>query len=188
MLPEQATSGTKSEREQMINNYKSGNNKRTDNSRLKFETVDNKNGYLKVDALDGRWEMCYWNLPDEKLVAVYQEACGPSCYVEHFDFFKLTGGKLVLQNIDSIIPGYSSLQKDFYKKNATDVEKERKEKDVYVTVLFRIPTTGKDILAVLDIEENINNKPMSAFSKGNRMVLKWSNGKFAKDKIFTVKN
>ena len=60
-----------------------------------------------------------------------------------------------------------------------------REKDIIATLLFKMPRKGKDIVALFGNEDS--KETYSKFSKGDRMLLKWDNGKFVKGKIFWSK-
>ncbi|MFZ6014424.1 MAG: hypothetical protein ACOYXT_29060 [Bacteroidota bacterium] len=185
MLPDGAAMGDKTVRAQMIKDHKAGV---SDLNKVpyRFETVDEKNGFLSITgAFEGSWEMCYWNLGGDKLIAVYEQSCGPVCGVEKFNFYLLKGEKLTPQNTEVIIPGYKTIYNDFLLRNAEQTKKELEASDITATLLFKIPRQGKNILALFGNEDS--DETYAKYSKGNRMVLKWANGKFVKDKIYWEK-
>jgi hypothetical protein len=183
MLPEKVGLGDRSTRELMIKNYHAGDKSLQGNINYRFDTVDERNGFLSVTgAMEGQWEMCYWNTQRNKLIAIYFQGCGPVCYIEEFKFFILQDNKLFEQKIENIIPGYKSIYNDFFIDYSENTKKELREKDIIATLLFKIPRKGKDIIAFFGNEDS--KETYSKFSKGDRMLLKWDNGKFIKDKIF----
>lgn len=183
MLPNKVGLGDQPTRELMIKNYRAGNKSLEGNLNYRFDTVDERNGFLSVTgAMEGQWEMCYWNIESEKLIAIYFQGCGPVCYIEEFKFFILQDNKLLEQKTEDIIPGYATLYDDFFINYSENTTKELKEKDIIATLLFKIPRKGKDIIALFGNEDS--KETYSKFSKGDRMILKWDNGKFRKDKIY----
>lgn len=183
MLPNKVGLGDQPTRELMIKNYRAGNKSLEGNLNYRFDTVDERNGFLSVTgAMEGQWEMCYWNIENEKLIAIYFQGCGPVCYIEEFKFFILQDNKLLEQKTEDIIPGYATLYDDFFINYSENTTKELKEKDIIATLLFKIPRKGKDIIALFGNEDS--KETYSKFSKGDRMILKWDNGKFRKDKIY----
>lgn len=186
MLPDKVGLGDRAERQQMIRNHQMGNKKLGDKLYYRFDIVDEKNGFLSVTGgFEGIWEMCYWNLKDRKLIAVYFQGCGPVCYIEEFKFFTLQNGKMQPQDIEEIIPGYKTIYEDFFINYSENRKKELSDKHIIATLLFRIPRKGKDIIALFGNEDS--KETYSKFSKGDRMLLKWHNGKFTKDKIYWSK-
>lgn len=187
MLPN-AGLGDAREREQMIENYKKGNTSLKD-VHYRFDIVDEANGFLSVTgAMEGKWEMCYWNLPDNKrLIAVYFQGCGPVCYIEEFQFFHFDGNKKTFTPVDReiIIPGYKSIYDNFLLKDLTETRAQLKKDDVIATLLFRIPRKGKEIIAMFGNEESAG--VYAKYAKGNRMTLTWDNGTFKKGKIYWEK-
>lgn len=183
MIPNQVALGDRYARESMIENYQAADKTLTKNTNYRLDKVDEKNGFMSVTGnMEGEWEMCYWNLVNKKLIAVYFQECGPVCHVGEFKFFIFQDNQLYEQDIEKIIPGYTSIYKDFFKNYTDQIEKELEEKDVTVTLLFEIPRKGKDIIAVLGNEDSRDS--YSELVKGDRMLLKWENGKFTKDKIY----
>lgn len=186
MLPDKVALGDRVTREQMVKNHQTGNKKLGDNLHYRFDIVDEKNGFLNVTGLfEGIWEMCYWNLGNKKLIAVYYQGCGPVCYIEEFKFFTLQNGKIQPQDIENVIPGYNTIYEDFFVDYSDNRKKELRDKDIIATLLFKIPRKGKDIIVLFGNEDS--KETYSKFSKGDRMLLKWDNGKFTKDKIFWSK-
>ena len=183
MLPDKVGLGDGTKRELMIKKYKAGDKTLGNNLHYRFDKVDEKNGFLSVTGImEGHWEMCYWNTDGKKLIAVYFQGCGPVCYIEEFKFFLFQDNKLYEQDIENIIPGYQTIYSDFFINYSENIKKELNEKDITATLLFKIPREGKDIIALFGNEDSKEN--YSTFSKGDRMILKWDNGKFIKGKIF----
>lgn len=181
-LPDKVAIGTASERKQMINNFKNGN-KSMDKIHSRFDIADEKNGFLSVTGLfEGLWEMCYWNLSGEKLVAVYFQGCGGVSYIERFDFYSYQKGKLSMVDIETVIPDYKSIYKDFYIEYSEKLKTELENKDIIATLLFKLPRKGKDILVLFGNEDS--NETYRKYFKGDRMTLKWINGKFVKGNIY----
>jgi len=183
-LPERVALGDMRTREQMIQNYKDGNKTLGGEIIYRFDIVDEKNGFLSVTgAFEGIWEMCYWNLGDsKKLVAVYDQGCGPVCYIEGFRFYHFQDGKMVEQQKELIIQDYDTIYEDFFITYSENFKKELKKQDILATLLFKLPRTGKDIVAFFGNEDS--KETYAKFSKGDRMLLKWDNGRFIRDKIY----
>jgi hypothetical protein len=139
-------------RDKMINNHKA--NKSTQDVHYRFNIADEKNGFLPVTgAFEGHWEMSYWNLPDsKKLVAVYQEGCGPLCALEIFKFFYYENGKIQSADIQSVIPGYKTIYEDFFIQDPKASKLKLEDQDIITTLLFQLPRKGKTITAIFDIE------------------------------------
>lgn len=150
-----------------------------------FSNVDIKNGYLRlVGGMEGFLEMCYWNLRSgQKLIAVYQEGCGPVCYVEEFDFYIYDGKKYTPLNFKNVIPDIrQNFFKDNYINNHTKMEKE----GIIASLLFELPRKGKNIIAKWGNEDS-----KETYQKyniiGDRMNLIWKDGRFEKGDIFWSK-
>jgi hypothetical protein len=145
-----------------------------------FEIVDVKNGYLKIiGGIDGFMEMCYWELSNgKKMLAIYQEGCGPVCEVVRFDFFETDGKTFKKLNTKTIIPNTG---KDFYKTDSKIAEKKMSEEDLIATTLYRLPRTGKNIMVSWGNEGDID--AYKKYGKGNKMALVWKNGKFEKSGV-----
>jgi hypothetical protein len=173
--------GNVKSREQMIQNFKNG--KGTGDLYVGFDVVDEKNGFLNITgAFEGIWEMCYWNMANNiKLVAVYQQECGPVCAINVFKFYRYENDKLVEEQIHNVIPEYEDIYDAFFIDGDTS-KKKLDDQDIIATLLFRLPRKGKDIIAMFGNEESKDT--YSKFAKGDAMLLKWDNGKFKKDKIY----
>ena len=181
-LPDKdALLGNVKSREQMIQNFKNG--KGTGDLYVGFDVVDEKNGFLNITgAFEGIWEMCYWNMANNiKLVAVYQQECGPVCAINVFKFYRYENDKLVEEQIHHVIPEYEDIYDAFFIDGDTS-KKKLDDQDIIATLLFRLPRKGKDIIAMFGNEESKDT--YSKFAKGDAMLLKWDNGKFKKDKIY----
>lgn len=57
-----------------------------------------------------------------------------------------------------------------------------KEKDILATLLFELPKKGKDIMAKWGNEDK--QSVYKTYGIGDRMLLKWNDGKFEKSKIY----
>jgi hypothetical protein len=145
-----------------------------------FEIVDVKNGYLKIiGGIDGFMEMCYWELSNgKKMLAIYQEGCGPVCEVVRFDFFETDGKTFKKLNTKTIIP---NTDKDFYKTDVATTDKKMEKEDVIATTLYRLPRNGKNISVLWGNEGDVAT--YKKYGKGNRMSLIWKNGKFEKSTV-----
>ena len=171
-------------RETSIKNYKSSIKSR-DLVSYHLDTVDERNNYLKMSRFTaGTLEMRSWNLGTKQLVAVYEQVCDPICGITQFNFFVVNGKSIEKQNIEDIIPGYATIYDDFViKDNMTKELMEKfKRNEIIAYLLFRLPRTGNDITVLFGNEDT--NETYTKFSKGNRMLLKWTNGTFVKDKIY----
>jgi hypothetical protein len=146
-----------------------------------LDVVDVKNGYLHlIGAFEGHIQMCYWNMKDgTKLIAVYQEGCGPACYVERFDFYSYDGTRYTALNKASIIPVVFN---DFLKIPTAATVADMEQKDVNATLLFDLPRTGKIITAKWGNQGT--REVYDAFAKGDRMELTWADGHFEKGRIY----
>lgn len=177
MLPDQDGLVDQRTRKRMVSNYESGRTEPFDSLHYRLKVVDKANGFLEVNgAMEGVWQMCYWNLGDKKLVAVYAEGCGPLCDVETFKFFALENGKLKEQEIETIIPGYGSIYKNFCIAYTADLGNTLKKEDVLVTMLFELPRKGKNI--VVKFGNADSRRTYEKYFKGDRMTLTWNNGTF----------
>ncbi len=149
--------------------------------RYAFEMVDIKNGYLKITGkMEGHIQMCYWNMTNgDKLIAIYQEGCGPVCYIEHFYFYEYNGEDFKSIDWHTIIP---DIYNDFFRGDINFQLEEMKNKDVLATLLFELPRTGKNIIAKWGNEDfqDIYKK----YGLGDRMILIWDDGKFMKGEIY----
>ena len=146
-----------------------------------FEVVDIKNGFLKViGAMEGHLQMCYWNLKNgNKLIAIYQEGCGPECYVERFDFYNYDGKTFTVLPYDKIIP---DIYDDFFKTDKAKALVDMDTRDISASLLFDLPQSGKNIVAKWGNTED--KETYQEFAKGDRMVLIWEDGTFKKSKIY----
>ncbi len=185
MLPEKVGPVDKLTRELMINNYKIGNKNIDTTTSYRFDKVDEDNGFLGITKGDinnedeAAWsDMCYWNLKKKKLIAISFVECDPACDMIQFKFFILKNNKLYEQSIDDIIPGYNTIYDDFIKDEKTR-DRISKMDISNAGILFDLPREGKDIIV-----SYYSDADTPEFIKGNRMLLKWQNGKFIKDKIF----
>ncbi|MCK9613087.1 MAG: hypothetical protein PHR81_02490 [Bacteroidales bacterium] len=156
-----------------------------------FEMVDVSNGYLKmVGAMEGHLKMCYWNLKNGyKMISVYQEGCDPECEVAGFDFYIFDGDMYKNVPYEEIIP---DIYNDFFLTDTNSsrtvqvIKAEMGKKNISATLLFDLPQKGKDIIAKWGNSED--NQVYKEFAVGNRMLLKWNDGKFEKAKYFGVNN
>ncbi|PKP18159.1 MAG: hypothetical protein CVU05_14180 [Bacteroidetes bacterium HGW-Bacteroidetes-21] len=153
-LPDSSVLGiSKAEREKIIKyslDNKNAENAYEDirnyNLQYALEIIDIKNGYLKlVGAIEGKWDMCYWNLGNgAKLVVAYEEGCGPVCIVEQFDFYRFENNLFTPLSTNTIIP---EIYNDFFVGNVEQQKKLLDKNDITATLLFEIPRTGKNIVA-----------------------------------------
>lgn len=148
--------------------------------------LDIPNGYLKLmGAFEGHLQMCYWNIKNgNKLIAVYQEGCGPVCYVENFEFYIYNGKTYQPVAIKSILPDY---EQDFIKGNFYKTKQKMEKDDVIASYLFDLPRKGKNIVVKYG-NENSNEVYKRYGIVGNRMILVWDDGKFKKGKMYWVGN
>jgi len=169
---------SKAERKLILDIHKAPERKAQTDHGYAIEILDVKNGYLRLGgAIEGRLEMCYWKLGDGKsLVAVYQEGCGPLCYVERFDFFVCDGRSYAARNTGDVLP---DLSRAFLKKPASRSLKELERRDLPANVLFRLPRRGKNIIAVFGAK-----RELAGAAVGNRLTLEWRGGTFAKGAVY----
>ncbi|MBK7093967.1 MAG: DUF3256 family protein [Saprospiraceae bacterium] len=178
---------TKDYRLKIVKNHKPGKTSPDKSTDLEqgiyyfFEILDLKNGYLKLSgAMEGHIQMCYWNMEDKsKLIAVYQEGCGPGCYVEKFDFYRYKNKVFTPLDFKKIIP---DVYNDFIKGDKKTIEQLMEKDDIAASLLFDLPRNGKNITAKWG-----NLEPDSKYrkyAKGNRMVLQWNNGTFRRGEVF----
>jgi len=146
-----------------------------------FDVVDIKNGFLKViGAMEGHLQMCYWNLKNgNKLIAVYQEGCGPECYVERFDFYNYDGKTFTVRPYEKTVP---EIYDDFFKADKAKALTDMETLDISASLLFELPRTGKNIIAKWGNTED--KEIYKEYAKGNRMVLLWDDGTFKKSDIY----
>jgi len=147
-----------------------------------FSVVDLKNGYLKlVGNYDSHLQMCYWNFKNgNKLIAVYQESCGPVCYVERFDFFLYNKKNYTPVSYNSVIP---DIEPSFFKGNYTANKKKMSKDDVIAEMLFDLPRNGKNIVAKWGNEDLPEIYKKYGFI-GDRMNLVWNDGKFTIGQVY----
>jgi hypothetical protein len=179
MLPDSSALGLSSnKRKEMIKDFVA-KTEPTD-ALYRFDVLDVKNGFLKVTgAIEGHFEMCYWNRSDgSKLIAVYQEGCGPVCIVEQFEFYTLRNGKLMPENFSKIIP---DVYDDFFLGNAKEQKKKLEHADIIITLLYRLPQSGKNIIARWGNEET--DDVYRKWAKGTYMELLWNDGVFTKSEV-----
>lgn len=189
MLPDSSVVGlSKEERKEIVEVSK--DNKNNDDAMqdislkgvlYSFDILDIKNGYLRmIGAMEGHLQMCYWNLKNgNKLIAAYQEACGPECDVESFDFYNYDGKTFTILPLETIIP---DIYDDFFKINKTKALIDMEKTDVSATLLFELPQNGKNIVAKWGNTDS--KETYEEYAKGNRMILIWNDGKFDKSKIY----
>lgn len=187
MIPNSFLNLTKEKRKE-ISKYSLNNRNNEDISKdlstynIKYAFVaDIKNGYLWLEgAFDGHLEMCYWNISNgNKLIAVYIQGCAPVCSVYLFDFYLYNGKNIQKLNSDDIIP---DIYNDFFGKNIEKKQQNMKKKDILATLLFELPKKGKDIMAKWGNEDK--QSVYKTYGIGDRMLLKWNDGKFEKSKIY----
>ncbi len=147
-----------------------------------FSAYDPKNGYLKlIGAFEGHLQMCYWNLKNgTKLIAVYQEACGPACYVEQFDFYIYNGKDYKAVPSKKVIP---EIIPDFFKNNSEENLKKMTNDDVIAGLLFELPRSGKNIIAKWGNEDSPETYKKYGVI-GDRMKLQWNDGTFLKGPVY----
>lgn len=186
MLPEKVGPVDKLTRELMIKSYKAGNKSLDTGTSYHFDKVDESNAFLSITKApllengEEEWsDICYWNLKNKKLIAVSFVGCYPACYMIQFKFFILKNNKLYEQDIEDIILGYNTIYDDFIKDEKAR-DRISKMDISNGGVIFDLPREGKDII----VSYYSDGAYTSEFIKGNRMLLKWQNGKFIKDKIF----
>jgi len=146
-----------------------------------FEVADIKNGFLKLaGAMEGSLQLCYWKLDNgDKMIAVYQEGCGPECYVERFDFYTYDGKTFSILPYEKVIP---DIYHDFFKKDIAAALSDMEMLAISASLLFELPREGKNILAKWgNSEEKVTYEE---FARGDRMVLIWNNGRFEKGKLY----
>jgi len=153
---------------------------RENNIGYAFETVDIRNGFIKlIGEFEGHIQMCYWNMKSgEKLVAIYQEGCGPVCYIEKLDFYKYDGKTFKAVASNKIIP---DVYDDFFKGDISLQKKEMKKHDISATLLFDLPRKGLNMIAKWGNTES--KEVYGKYAKGNRMSLIWNDGVFKKGNI-----
>ncbi len=150
-----------------------------------FSIMDIKNGYLELTGMmEGRMQFCYWNKADgTKLIAAYEEGCGPVCGVVSFDFYVYDGKKLTPVKRSDIIP---DIYDDFFTGDPEKQKAEIEKEDVFATLLYELPRTGKNITAKFGNEES--QAYYKKYAKGDRMELIWNDGTFKKGKFYWVEN
>lgn len=187
-LPDSSVLNLKKEyRKKLIRNYNISKDDKENKSVIdeeifyKIEVLDIKNGFLKVGgAIEGHIDICYWNLQDKsKMIAVYQEGCGPGCFVEKFDFYNYKNKIFTPLNYKKVIPITFD---DFLSGDIKTVTREMEEADIAASLLYDLPQKGKNIIAKWGNIEPDNK--YRKYAKGNRMVLQWNNGTFKKGVAF----
>jgi hypothetical protein len=154
---------------------------RENNIGYSFEVADIKNGFIKlIGSFEGQIQMCYWNMKNgEKLIAIYQEGCGPVCYIERFDFYKYNGKVFKAVASNKIIP---EMYNDFFQGDVSLQKKEMEKHEISATLLFDLPRKGLNITAKWGNAEA--KEVYEKYAKGNRMTLIWNDGVFKKGNIF----
>jgi hypothetical protein len=187
-LPDSSVLNLKKEyREKLVRNYNISKDDKENESVIdeeifyKIEVLDIKNGFLKVGgAIEGHIDICYWNLQDKsKMIAVYQEGCGPGCFVEKFDFYNYKNKIFTPLNYKKVIP---ITFEDFLSGDIKTVTREMEKADIAASLLYDLPQKGKNIIAKWGNIEPDNK--YRKYAKGNRMVLQWNNGTFKKGVAF----
>jgi len=151
------------------------------NTNYAFEIVDIKNGFIRlIGNFEGHIQMCYWKLTNgNSLIGIYQEGCGPVCYIVQFDFYEFKNGKYYPLESKDIIP---DVLHDFYKGDYQEQISKMEREDIMATLLFELPRTGKNLTAKWGNEGS--KETYENYSKGNRMILNWNDGKFKKGDIY----
>ncbi|HTN68351.1 MAG TPA: hypothetical protein VLZ33_02710 [Dysgonamonadaceae bacterium] len=145
-----------------------------------FDIIDLRNGYLRlIGPFEGHIQMCFWNLTNgNKLIAIYEEGCGPVCYIVQFDFYEYNGKDFIPIKWQNIIP---DIYQFFFQDLASNIE-EMKQKDILATLLFELPRNGKNIVAKWGNEDT--QETYKKYGVGDRMNLIWNDGKFTKGDIY----
>lgn len=189
-LPDSAILNLSKEERKKIVNYSADNKSHEDaindlkNNQISyaFSFIDVKNGYLKlVGAFEGHIQICYWNLKNgNKLIAVYQEGCGPVCDVVRFNFFNYNNKKISPVSLKSVIP---EIEQDFFKEKYNENTEKMNKDDIVAVLLFDLPKNGKNISAKWGNEDS-KETYLKYGIIGNRMDLIWNDGKFRKGKVY----
>ena len=188
IVPDSVSVFGRSDRGQMIENYKNELNEfyYRDNFKYSFDVVDIKNGYLRVSgAFEGIWEICYWNKSEgKKLVGISDISCGPVCgsRITFYDHFE---GELVALSNDSVLPPIS--HHDYYdipkiQENNSLEDFDKLKKEFRVAWTYRLPQAGLNMIVEFDQIDEIDSRKYKMFYKGNtdKLELHWSNGHFTK--------
>ncbi len=145
-----------------------------------FEIIDIPNGYLRLlGFFEGHIEVCYWKTGHgNQLIAIYNEACGPDCYVMDFSFWLFDGTEYVQLETSNIVP---YIYEDFFIGNIDKAIEEMDKNDINYNLLFVLPQNGKNIIALFG--DTHDAEKYKKHLKGNKMELIWNDGKFKKGKI-----
>ncbi len=188
MLPDSVSVFSKTDRTKMVEKYKAGVNEYyyQGDFRYWFDTVDVKNGYLRVSgAFEGTWEMCYWKKNNgTKMIGVSEISCGPICD-SRVSFYDYAQGKLIPLDLATILPQVD--YNDYYdipkiKSNNTPADFEKLKNEYSVAWTFRMPQKGLNIVVKFEPTDDINTSKYKIFYKNNpeKLELIWNNGSFTK--------
>lgn len=149
-----------------------------DISSTPIDVCDVKNGYLSLTGMETGWEMCYWNLKDDrKLVAVNDKAeTGSEIRIFFYQNGKLTedasyqlGGNQSYQLNDFI--DVSQLSPNTRKF----AEKQFAKGDYHI--YYQLPQSGTSLILNIDTEQLVdyNEAYEISFEAIKDLVIKWKN-------------
>lgn len=151
---------------------------------LAVHDLDMANGFLGVagNRFEGDFLMCYWNVSDgTKLVATYLVSYATFAEVEEFSFFRFQDGALRPIALREVIPDVEPL---LFIGDASKVRTKLEELDYHATILYDLPRKGKSI--IVRVDEDIDAVQAKKYLRGNRMELKWVDGRFEVGKVYWV--
>lgn len=164
-------------------------NTEEDDPHMYLKTVDEKNGYLRVEgAFEGFYEMCYWiTKAGKKIIATNSTGCGPICSSK-VTFYNYEDKKLI--ETQTLLP-------DIELKDLFNVEKLKKEnpnlytkaeKEFANTFLLKIelPQKGVNITADPQIEDVWDEKllqELTPYKINYKIEYLWQDGNFIKKVI-----
>jgi hypothetical protein len=189
MVPDSVSVISKIERIKMADNFKKGQNTyQSDGMHYSFDTVDIKNGYLRISGtFEGLWEISYWKKSNgNKLIGISNITCGPVCG-SRITFYDYSGNKLSPLSKDSILPkiensDYYDVPKILSNNSSADFGKLQKEFKVALT--YRLPQKGLNIIVKFELIDDIDTKKYKIYYKSNydNLELLWNDGHFIKGK------
>ncbi|MGF1533122.1 MAG: hypothetical protein ACFCUI_05430 [Bernardetiaceae bacterium] len=177
---------SKSQRQRIIQNFKSGKTDFDEDLFFRLHTVDHSNGFLGMDgAFEGVWQMCYWNLPEKpkKLVCVYGEGCGPVCDIIQFDFYIFDDQGIRPISLSEVVPQYAELEQRFFEQSPEEAYRLLEENDMVVSLRHFIPRRGKDILVRFG-DQALSSGDYRDYMKGDKVKLIWEQGTFRVGEAF----
>lgn len=181
MLPEEYSGYLDTEERKTIVNQ----GKLTDDEVVSNIFIDKENGFLTIKTsynprTESRFEMCYWNFNNQKLVAVSSYGGNSTTYSygqTDFVFFIYANGKLEITNKPVFKNYYSNLEitkrfliTDFYSEMTR--EEILAYESLYPSLTFSLPRKGKNI--EIKYENQKSESDSGPFFETPIKILKWN--------------